>query len=361
MSAEPLVPPIDLMRELPLPEAVARTVRRTREEIRRILDREDDRLLVLVGPCSIHDPLAAIDYAARLASLAADLGDRLRIVMRAYLEKPRTGIGWPGLIHDPRLDGSGEINEGLRIARGLLLDIVATSIPVGCEFLDPLATPYLADAVSWGCIGARTAESQVHRQLASGLPMPVGIKNSTGGDLLAAVDAVRCAAEPQVRTGIDPAGRACVLRTGGNRHGHVVLRGSCAGPNYDPVSVSYALARLRLAGQTPRVVIDASHGNSDKDHRRQPAVVRDLADRVATGEPGIVGVMMEGFLIAGRQRLEPGNAGSLRYGQSITDGCLDWADTAELLHRLAEAVCERRTGITLRETSLPLGRNSRSN
>lgn len=297
---------------------------------------------MVVGPCSVHDPGAALDYARRLAEHAERLRDQVHIVMRVYFEKPRTTLGWKGLINDPRLDGSFAVNAGLRLARQLLLDITALGLPVGCEFLDPITPQYIADTVSWGSIGARTAASQVHRQLCSALSMPVGVKNSTEGDVQVAVDAVRAAAASHVFPGINADGLAALVTTSGNPDCHVILRGSSAGPNYDAETVAGTLALLRKAGLPERTLIDASHGNSGKDHLRQAGVVAELAERIGAGERGITGLMIESFLEGGRQELTLGRSGELTYGQSITDACVDWPTTAELLTELAAAVRARR-------------------
>ncbi|HLL67279.1 MAG TPA: 3-deoxy-7-phosphoheptulonate synthase [Micromonosporaceae bacterium] len=334
----PLIPPALLRHELPAGTAVQDTVLRTRTEVVDILAGRDDRLLVVVGPCSIHDVEAALDYAHRLARLDRLLRGELRIVMRTYFEKPRTTTGWKGLINDPGLHGSFDVNAGLRLARQLLLDVCGLGLPVGCEFLDPITPQFIADVVSWGSIGARTATSQIHRQLCSGLSMPIGIKNSTSGDVGEAVDAVRAAAASHVFMGINVDGLAGLVTTTGNPDCHVILRGGANGPNYSAADTSDTLRRLRTAGLPERVLVDASHGNSGKDHTRQPGVVRDLAERIAGGERGVVGLMMESFLVAGRQ--EPGPA--MTRGQSITDACMDWDTTAELLTDLAAAVRARR-------------------
>ena len=268
----PLVPPAILVERLPLPAEGAVTVHRTRQEVSRIVRGEDDRLIVVVGPCSIHDAGAALDYARRLAPLAAELASELRIVMRVYFEKPRTTVGWKGLVNDPHLDGSFAVNDGLHLARQLLLDVVALGLPAGCEFLDPITPQFIADAVTWGAIGARTTESQVHRNLASGLSMPVGFKNGTGGDVQMAVDAMNAAAYPHQFMSVTEQGLAAIVVTRGNRDTHVILRGGRGGPNYDTASVQRTLAALSGGGLPPRVMIDTSHGNSGKDFRRQPLV-----------------------------------------------------------------------------------------
>ncbi len=339
----PLVSPALLRDELPLGDDAAKIVLSGREAVTSVLNGADDRLLVVVGPCSVHDPVAALDYAKRLAAHAATLSDRLLVVMRVYFEKPRSTVGWKGLINDPGLDNSFNVNAGLRAARKLLLDILELGLPVGCEFLDPITPQYIADTVSWGSIGARTAASQVHRQLSSGLSMPIGIKNSTEGDVQLAVDAVAAAASSHVFTGITEDGVAAILSTRGNPDCHIVLRGSTAGPNYDEQSVAAAVKLLEKASLPGRVIIDASHGNSGKDHRRQPIVAEDIASRIAAGDGSVVGLMLESFLVEGNQPLDQSNPTDLVYGQSVTDACLSWENTAPLLTDLAEAVTRRRS------------------
>jgi 3-deoxy-7-phosphoheptulonate synthase len=337
---QPLIAPNELLAELPLGESRAATVRSSRDAVRRVLAGDDDRLLVVVGPCSVHDPDAAVDYAVRLAKTAAELADELCVVMRVYFEKPRTTVGWKGLINDPGLDGSHDVHRGLRTARRLLLDVLDLGLPVGCEFLDPNSPQYIADAVSWGAIGARTTESQVHRQLASGLSMPVGFKNGTNGSVKVAVEACRAAHGSHVFFGLDASGRASVVTTTGNPDVHVILRGGSDGPNYQPEHVAAALAAVRQAGMPTTVMIDASHGNSRKDHGRQVEVARDIAAQIGDGQRGIAGVMIESFLVPGRQDLA--GPGPLTYGQSITDSCLGWDVTADVLADLARAVRDRR-------------------
>jgi 3-deoxy-7-phosphoheptulonate synthase len=339
-SIHPLLPPAILLEELPLSETASITVSRGRDEVARILRGEDDRLVVVAGPCSIHDPVAALDYAQRLRRLADELAADLRLVMRVYFEKPRTTVGWKGLINDPRLDGSFAINDGLRAGRRLLLELAELGLPAGCEFLDPITPQFISDLVSWGAIGARTTESQVHRELASACSMPVGFKNGTDGGVQIAIDAVRAAAHPHRFLGVTEQGLAGIVSTAGNADCHVILRGGAAGPNYDAIHVQKTLAALRDAGLPPRIMIDASHGNSEKDHRRQPVVVRDVAAQVAQGEAGIIGMMMESFLLEGRQDL--GDPSRLIYGQSITDGCMSWDGSVPVLQGLAAAVRERR-------------------
>lgn len=336
----PLTTPALLHHELPLDDSLATAVLEGRRAVARVLDRVDDRLLVVVGPCSVHDPVAALDYATRLRAAATRHADDLLVVMRVYFEKPRSTVGWKGLINDPGLDGSGDVNTGLRTARSLLLEVLRLGLPVGCEFLDPITPQYIADTVAWGAIGARTVESQVHRQLASGLSMPIGMKNRPDGSISTAVDAIRAAGVPHVFPGIDFSGTPAILHTRGNSDGHLVLRGGRGTPNYDADSVRGALDLLRAAGLPERLVIDASHDNSGKDHRRQPVVVRDVSGQLAAGQRGIVGMMLESFLVPGRQDLDPTR--ELVYGQSITDACLGWDDTEAALAELAAAVRARR-------------------
>jgi 3-deoxy-7-phosphoheptulonate synthase len=337
---EPLVPPAVLLDELPLVDDVARVVLRGRAETHAILDGEDDRLLVVVGPCSVHDVEATLEYAERLAEQAARLHDDVLIAMRVYFEKPRTTTGWKGLINDPHLNGSGDVNAGLRLARGLLLKVLELGLPVGCEFLDPITPQYISDAVSWGAIGARTTESQIHRQLGSGLSMPVGFKNGTNGNVQVAVDAVRAAAVPHAFPGIDVSGLPAILHTRGNRDCHIILRGGRGAPNYGEDSVSAALSMLRGAGLRERVVIDLSHDNSGKDASRQPVVASAVGSQLAAGNGAISGVMLESFLVGGCQKLVA--PADLVYGQSITDACLDWESTVSVLEGLAGAVRARR-------------------
>jgi 3-deoxy-7-phosphoheptulonate synthase len=336
----PLVSPALLKHELPLSGDGAASVVAARDAIVRVLTGTDDRLLVVVGPCSVHDPVAALEYADLLAGAVDRFRDDLLIVMRVYFEKPRSTLGWKGLINDPGLDGSGDVNRGLRTARSLLLEVLARRLPVGCEFLDPITPQYIADTVAWGAIGARTVESQVHRQLASGLSMPVGMKNRPDGSIATAVDAIRAAAVPHVFTGIDESGTPAILHTRGNADCHLILRGGDGGPNYDAASVVGALRLLAKAGLPERLIIDASHGNSGKDHERQPLVVDDIAAQVAKGQRGIIGVMLESFLVPGRQELDPTR--TLVPGQSVTDACMGWQTTESVLARLATAAAGRR-------------------
>jgi 3-deoxy-7-phosphoheptulonate synthase len=337
---EPLIPPRQLLDEMPLGEPRASLVDSSRHRVRDVLAGLDDRLLVVVGPCSAHDPEAALDYATRLAALAAEHERDLVTVMRVYFEKPRTTIGWKGLINDPGLDGSHDVHRGLRVARQLLLDILDLGVPVGCEFLEPTSPQYIADTVTWGAIGARTTESQVHRQLASGLSMPVGFKNTTDGSVKEAIDACRVGQNSHTFFGVDPYGRAAVVSTTGNSDCHIILRGGKGGPNYGPQPVADALSMLDKAGLKHRLVVDASHGNSGKDHERQAAVAAEIGAQIAAGETGIAGVMLESFIVEGRQELVPGAA--LTYGQSITDACMSWSTTETVLSGLAQAVAARR-------------------
>jgi 3-deoxy-7-phosphoheptulonate synthase len=337
-----LATPLKLLEELPLGEGRTEAVVRGREAVVGVLDGSDDRLLVVVGPCSVHDPEAALEYARRLSAKARELGDDLLIAMRVYFEKPRTTTGWKGLINDPHLDNSGDVNHGLRVARELLLEVLDLGLPIGCEFLDPITPQYISDAVAWGAIGARTTESQIHRQLGSGLSMPIGFKNRTDGNVQVAVDAVRASAVPHAFAGIDDSGIPAILHTTGNPDGHVILRGGKDAPNYDSAGIEGALAKLRAADLPERVVVDASHDNSGKDPARQIEATGEIADQVARGSKAIVGVMLESFLVGGRQDLE--SDGNLIYGQSITDACIDWDQTVAVLDRLATAVRARRGG-----------------
>jgi 3-deoxy-7-phosphoheptulonate synthase len=336
----PLQPPTEILTDLALTREQAATVLRSRAEIVDILRREDDRLLVFVGPCSVHDVEAAVDYAHRLAALVPELRDDLCLAMRVYFEKPRTTTGWKGMINDPHLDGSGDVNAGLHMARGLLLEVLSLGLGTGSEFLDPITPQYISDAVTWAAIGARTTESQIHRNLASGLSMPVGFKNGTAGNVAIAVDAVRAAASPHAFTGVTVDGSPAILHTRGNEDAHVILRGGHEAPNYHAGAVEHTLESLRAAALPERIVVDASHDNSGKDPARQPDVVADLADQIAGGNEAIVGIMLESFIAPGRQDLEPGRP--LVYGQSITDGCLGWETTTLVLDQLAGAVRARR-------------------
>lgn len=345
LELEPLPTPAQMLAELPVSQFGRDVVVESREEIRSCLYGKDDRLLVIVGPCSVHDPEAALEYAHRLARLRTQVEDDLLVVMRVYFEKPRTTVGWKGLINDPDIDGTHQIRKGLVLARRTLLGVLDAGLAAASEFLEPTSPQFLADAVSWGAIGARNTESQVHRQLASGLSMPVGFKNATDGSVRAAVNGCVAAARRHTFFGIDHWGRACAVQTLGNPDCHVVLRGSSSGPNYDAASVAAALASIREAmpegsAASQGVVIDCSHGNSGKDEHRQAQVVRELASRIAQGEHGIAGVMMESFLEGGNQ--PEGPLPTLTYGQSITDRCMSWATTEQLLRELAQAVAHAR-------------------
>ena len=338
-AVRPLISPALLQDELPMPEAAQMLVESTRAQIAGVLAGVDPRLIVVVGPCSIHDHDQAIEYGQRLRTLADELAGELLIVMRVYFEKPRTTVGWKGYINDPRLDGSFRINEGLRRARALLLELAGLGLPAGTEFLDLLSPQYIADLVAWAAIGARTTESQTHRQLASGLSCPVGFKNGTDGGVQVAADAVVAASAPHAFMGMTKMGQAAIFETRGNADCHVILRGGRT-PNYAAAEVAAACAVLRAAGQRELVMIDFSHANSRKDHRRQIEVGHDVAAQIAAGERRIGGVMIESHLEGGRQDLKPGRA--LQHGVSITDACLGWDDSAALLRTLAAAVRARR-------------------
>jgi 3-deoxy-7-phosphoheptulonate synthase len=334
-----LVPPSHVLREFPVSEGAAKTVYEARRAIHRILHGADDRLLVIMGPCSIHDVKAAKEYAGKLKAAKDRLANDLLIVMRVYFEKPRTTVGWKGLINDPKLDGSFRINEGLRIARELLLDLNEMGVPVGCEFLDMITPQYIADLVSWGAIGARTTESQIHRELASGLSCPVGFKNGTDGNIRIALDAIRAAQSPHHFLSVTKGGHSAIVSTAGNEDCHIILRGGKQ-PNYDAASVEAAAKGLAEGGIPGRLMIDFSHGNSSKKAEKQVEVGQDVAGQIAAGQDRIFGVMAESHLKAGRQDLVPGK--QLVYGQSITDGCLGWEESSGLLDVLAAAVSKRR-------------------
>ncbi|WP_269531480.1 3-deoxy-7-phosphoheptulonate synthase AroG [Chitinimonas sp. BJYL2] len=334
-----LLPPIAALEKFPVSEVATTTTYETRQAIHRILAGEDDRLLVVVGPCSIHDPEAALDYGRRLLALREELSRDLIIVMRVYFEKPRTTVGWKGLINDPHLDGSFDINNGLRIARKLLLDLNDMGMPAATEFLDMITPQYYADLISWGAIGARTTESQVHRELASGLSSPVGFKNGTDGNLKIAVDAIRAASVPHHFLSVTKFGHSAIVATGGNPDCHVILRGGKT-PNYSAEFVDAAVKELAAAGLPEKVMVDFSHANSSKDYRRQSIVGQDVAGQIAAGNQAIFGVMVESHLVEGRQDLVEGKP--LQYGCSITDACLGWDDSVTLLRGLAAAVAERR-------------------
>ncbi len=339
-SIQEVISPAELHREIPLSGQGTGTVHGARQTIQGILKGTDDRLVVIVGPCSIHDPGTALDYARRLRGKAERLADDLLVVMRVYFEKPRTTVGWKGLINDPGLDESFRINDGLRISRRLLRDLAEMGVPAATEFLELVVPQYIDDLVAWGAIGARTTESQVHRQLASGLSCPVGVKNGTGGSLQVAVDAIRSAAHPHHFLSLTKEGHSAIFTTTGNPDCHLILRGGRRGPNYDAASIDDAAGRLETAGLPARTMVDCSHANSGKSPERQGEVCRDLAARIADGERRIMGLMMESHLVAGRQDLKPDR--ELAYGQSITDPCLGWEETVELLEELAGSVRRRR-------------------
>ncbi len=341
-TLRPLLPPMILVNEeLPITEQATATVTKARQEIEAILEGRDRRLLVISGPCSIHDSDAALDYASRLKKEADRLAEDLLIIMRVYFEKPRTTVGWKGLINDPDLDGGFNINKGLRLARGLLLELANMGLPAGSEFLDTITPQFTADLVSWGAIGARTAESQVHRELASGLSMPVGFKNGTGGSIQIAIDGVRAARHPHHFLGVTHQGIAAVISTSGNESCHVILRGSNGGCNFDRTVVDETAQTLHDANLPHRVLVDCSHGNSQKDYTRQPQVCIDVCEQVASGSDNICGVMMESHLVAGRQDIKPDTP--LTYGQSVTDACIDWETTVPMLEDLAQASAQRRS------------------
>ena len=342
LEIKELVRPAEVLREFPLTDKAAETTYSARQAIHRILHGADDRLLVIAGPCSIHDVKAAREYATKLNAERTRLADDLLIIMRVYFEKPRTTVGWKGLINDPKLDGSFNINEGIRIARELLVGINETGLPAGCEFLDMITPQYIADLVSWGAIGARTTESQVHRELASGLSCPVGFKNGTDGNVRIAAEAILAARGPHHFLSVTKGGHTAIVSTKGNDDCHIILRGGRA-PNYDAASVSAACDELARHGLDGRLMIDASHGNSSKQHERQLDVAAAIAAQLEAGERRIVGVMVESHLVGGRQDLLPGR--QLARGQSITDACLGWDDTVKLLDRLAAGVRGRRAAL----------------
>jgi len=337
VETRPLVPPSVLHRDQPISERSAATVQQTRERIQAILHGRDSRQLVIVGPCSVHDVAAAKDYAAELAQLRQRHAAELEVVMRVYFEKPRTTIGWKGLINDPHLDGSYDINTGLRLARDLLLHVTELGLPAATELLDPIVPQYIADLISWTAIGARTTESQTHREMASGLSMPIGFKNGTDGSVSTAIHAMQAAAGPHHFLGINRDGSASTVSTTGNPDGHVVLRGGKLGTNYHPEAVEEVAAALERDGLPSRVMVDCSHGNSNKDYRRQGEVLHQVAEQLQGGSRHVMGVMLESHLVAGSQKI-PADLSQLTYGQSITDACIDLATTTELLQHLAAAV-----------------------
>ncbi|KAG0234746.1 3-deoxy-7-phosphoheptulonate synthase [Actinomortierella wolfii] len=338
----PLLPPQIIQEELPMSQTSQKVVSLARQQAAKILKGEDDRVLVIVGPCSIHDPKAALEYAQLLKPVAERLSGDLLIVMRAYFEKPRTTVGWKGLINDPDIDGTFQINKGLRIARKLLCDLTEMGVPVGCELLDTISPQFLADLISWGAIGARTTESQLHRELASGVSFPVGFKNGTDGNITIAVDAIRAASRPHHFLGVTKQGLAAITNTKGNELCHLILRGGNGGPNYEKEHIERTRAGLAKANLPQSIMVDCSHGNSRKQHRNQISVCADLASQIRQGDRSIIGLMIESNLVEGRQDVGPEGKDALVYGQSITDACVNWADTEKMLEDLAEAVRARR-------------------
>ncbi len=329
-SNVPLPAPQEFLSRIPAPEAVADFVSRSRGEIRDIIFGEDARMLVIAGPCSIHDTAAGLEYAERFATLADQVKDKMLLVMRVYFEKPRTTVGWKGLIMDPRLDGSNRIGEGLEIARAFLLDVLKLGIPTATELLDPITPQYIADLICWSAIGARTTESQTHRQMASGLSMPLGFKNGTLGNLEPAINAIKAATHPQTFLGVGMDGRASAVTTTGNPDCHIILRGGESGPNHDAASVAATRTALEKAGLAPVIMIDASHGNCRKDHNLMPGVFEEIVRQRAAGDTSIIGAMLESHLVAGAQKF-PQPLNQLVRGQSITDACIDWETTREIV------------------------------
>lgn len=338
-AVKELLPPVALLEKFPATDHAANTVFQARQSIQSILDKIDDRLLVVVGPCSVHDPEAAMDYASRLLSLRQQTRDELEIVMRVYFEKPRTTVGWKGLINDPAMDGSFNINNGLRTARKLLLDINHLGLPAAGEFLDMITPQYVADLMSWGAIGARTTESQVHRELASGLSCPVGFKNGTDGTIQVAIDAIKSAAAPHCFLSVTKSGHSAIVETSGNPDCHIILRGGKQ-PNYQAEHVASVTEGLNKASLSVRIMIDCSHANSSKQYQKQSEVAADVAQQIVSGNSDIIGVMLESNLVAGSQSID--SSKSLVYGQSVTDGCIDWQTTEQIVGDLADAVRQRR-------------------
>ncbi|MFC5301342.1 3-deoxy-7-phosphoheptulonate synthase [Azospira restricta] len=331
---DPMPSPEDVHARLPLSTSAARTVMKGREALRNILDRKDPRLFVVVGPCSIHDPVAGLDYAKRLKALADEVSDTLLIVMRVYFEKPRTTTGWKGYINDPHMDDSFQVDEGMKKARHFLLEVNELGLPAGTEALDPISPQYLGDLIAWSAIGARTTESQTHREMSSGLSTPVGFKNGTNGDIGVAVNAILSASRPHSFLGINSQGRTAIVRTKGNRYGHVVLRGGDGRPNYDTVSVSMAEQAMQKAKLPPNIVVDCSHANSYKKPELQPLVMADVVNQIRLGNKSIVGTMIESNLVAGNQPI-PEDLSQLKYGCSVTDACIDWETTEQSLRDAA--------------------------
>ncbi|MCJ1280148.1 3-deoxy-7-phosphoheptulonate synthase [Puttea exsequens] len=342
LGQDPLIPPQLLQSEITASEETYRAVAKGRQESIAIITHKDDRLLIIVGPCSLHDPATAIEYAHRLYDLANKLSDDLCIIMRAYLEKPRTTVGWKGLINDPEINETFKINKGLRVSRQLFCDLTSLGMPIASEMLDTISPQFLADLISLGAIGARTTESQLHRELASGLSFPVGFKNGTDGSLTVAIDAVGSAASKHHFMGVTKQGLAAITRTSGNEHGFVILRGGTNGTNYDKENVKETRKALRKKGQEEVMMIDCSHGNSLKNHRNQPKVAQTIGDQLRDGENAIVGVMIESYLNEGNQKVPAEGPAGLKKGVSITDACVDWDTTVEMLEQLADAVRTRR-------------------
>ncbi|KAJ4993076.1 phospho-2-dehydro-3-deoxyheptonate aldolase [Stagonosporopsis vannaccii] len=342
LGYDPLIPPQLLAAEVPITPVSEKTVVRGRKEAVQIITQKDDRLLVMVGPCSLHDPELALEYCQRLKALADKLQDNICIIMRAYLEKPRTTVGWKGLINDPDIDESFQINKGLRISRKLFVDLTSSGMPIASEMLDTISPQFLADLISLGAIGARTTESQLHRELASGLSFPIGFKNGTDGGLTVAVDAIGSAAAKHHFMGVTKQGLAAITRTSGNEHCFVILRGGSKGTNFDSASIKTVRESLRKKNLPEVMMVDCSHGNSNKDHRNQPKVAKDVADQIRNGETGIVGVMIESNINEGNQKVPPEGPSGLKKGVSITDACIDWETTVGVLEDLAAAVAERR-------------------
>lgn len=341
VGINPLISPSVLAYYLPISDRAAELVARSRREAEAILQGRDDRVLVVVGPCSIHDPAAAVDYGRRLKALADRHQDDLLVVMRVYFEKPRTTVGWKGLINDPHLDNSFDINRGLRIARELLLELAELGVPAGTEFLDTISPQYIADLIAWGAIGARTTESQIHRELASGLSMPVGFKNGTRGSVQIAIDAIRAAGQPHHFLSVTKQGVSAIVSTAGNEACHIILRGGADGPNYEADAIAEVVTCLEEQELPPHLMVDCSHGNSSKDYRNQPLVAKNLCHQIERGSRAVAAVMVESNLVEGNQRLTR-NPEELQKGQSITDACIGWEDTEEVLAGFAEAVRKRR-------------------
>ncbi|BCX48949.1 phospho-2-dehydro-3-deoxyheptonate aldolase [Haloferula helveola] len=337
----PLISPAVLNYFQPVTEKISELVAGARKEADAILKGEDDRLLVIVGPCSIHDPAAAVEYGKKLAPLIEQHRDDLQIIMRVYFEKPRTTVGWKGLINDPHLDGSFDINHGLKVARGLLIELAELGVPAGTEFLDTISPQYIADLIAWGAIGARTTESQIHRELASGLSMPVGFKNGTGGSIQIALDAIQSSSRPHHFLSVTKQGVSAIVSTTGNDSCHIILRGGKSGPNYEKNDVAEVITMLNEQELPPHVMVDCSHGNSLKDFRNQPLVADNLCNQIAGGSKDVAAVMVESNLVEGNQKLQP-DLSKLTHGQSVTDACIGWDDTVEVLEKFAVAVRKRR-------------------